>query len=224
MRRSRVGASIGVGALFLLLSMAAPIYATSSGTGTLYMYKDSGLTTLLQQTSTGTLGYTLPSTGTTVYIVVTGITETAALAPSGCSGSTCAYTNIKLQWNGYTETLLDVPLTEHTTGCPGGATVCWTAGPAAWTVGVFGSSSGVSVTCGTTGIVVYGQGSGDSGYYSTKNPGGASAQGHFFGPGTNTGGDCGTPVPEFPLGPVLLFAVAVPALVLARRSLRLPGA
>lgn len=202
--------------------MAGPIYAQSSGTGTLYIYQNSNETGLLTQTSSGTLGYIVPSTGT-VYVVITGITETAALGPSGCGGTTpCTYTNIRLQWNGYTETLANVPVTKQSGACPGGASECWTAGPAAWTVGTFGSSTGVSMTCGTTGIVIYGQDATASNkyYYTTADPGGPSSQGHFFGAGTSTSGTCATAVPEFPLGPVLLFAVAIPALILARRSVR----
>lgn len=224
MRITRAGALVGVGTLLLLVSMTAPVYATSSGTGILYMYQDSSASTLFPQTTTGTLGYIVGGTGTTVYIVVTGITETAALAPPGCSGSSCTSTNIKLQWGGYTEILTNVLLTEHTTGCPGAATVCWTAGPVAWTVGTFGSSTGVSITCGSTGIVTYGQGSSSSTYYTTINVGGSSAQGHFFGAGTTSSGSCATAVPEFPLGPALLFAAAIPALMFARRSIRLPRA
>ncbi len=169
----------------------------TSGTGTLYMYSDSGCSTLLPQVATGNEGYILPSTGTTVYVQVKGITE---------SGITV----IDLQYGGYTEQL-STTVTSGSTGCE------------PWVVGTFGISTSVQIACGQTGIVFYGN-STRSNLYQTNSNGGVDG-GHFYGPGTNSDGTCPTGVPQFPLagalGFAMVFAIAVPVLI-AMRHWRTP--
>lgn len=225
--RSRKSAAVALLGMALMLSSAlvAPVFATASGTGRLYMYSDSTGNTLLPQAdNTGTLGYILPATGTTIYVQVKNITESSALSTSGCNGGAAECTNIKLLWNGHTEILSGIPVTEVTAGCPGGYT-CWNTGLAPWVVGTFGSTSQLTVSCGQTGIVVYGQGTSNSGYYAAEVDGSSSSQGHFYGPGTTANGSCAVGAPEFPLGILPLLALTIPILLIARLRLsrNLPG-
>ncbi|MDG6903987.1 MAG: hypothetical protein JRM96_03755 [Nitrososphaerota archaeon] len=220
MRRMKESVPVALLGVALLLSslLVTPAFAISSGTGKLYMYSDSAGQNLLPQTTSGTLGYLLPDTGTTVYVQVKNITEPTALSTTGCSGSAAECTNIKLQWNGYTEIITGVPVNAVSTGCPTTLT-CWNTISAAWEVGNFSSSSLVTMQCGQTGIVIYGQGTSDNGYYTTEVDGSKSSQGHFFGPGTTTDGSCGISAPEFPVGILPLLALAIPALLVVRLRL-----
>ncbi len=203
---------LSIGAVAALLALGfAPIAFGTTGTGTLGMYSDSSCTTLLPQVTVGNHGYILPSTGTTVYIKVTGITETPV-------------TTVELLYNGtisYTE-FLSVTVTDGATNC------------VPWVVGTFSQATGVTINSCTTGIVKYGDSSGPGADKYTTLSNGGSDGGHFYGASTpsnascssttttttttGTGGcppeGCPPPVPEFPLGFLVVFALALPALLL----------
>src|SRR5712691_7127007 len=107
-------AKLGLAVLVSLSLLSAfgfqPAHAVS-GTGTLFMYSNSACTSLLPQAS-GNQGYVLPSTGTTVYIKITGITESSI-------------TRIELQYSSLSAEIL-------TTTVSGGNTAC-----TPWVVGTF---------------------------------------------------------------------------------------
>ncbi len=189
-------AAVGI-ALILAELLAIPAAFAANGTGVLYIYSDSGCTSLLPPVTGGNMGYILPATGTTVYIQVKGITETGI-------------TRIELNYNGsisYVE-VLAVTVTSGNTNC------------VPWVVGTFGSSTGITIGSCTTGIVFYGTADRPN-EYKTNSNGGADG-GHFYGPGTDSGNTCApTSVPEFGLGPaglLLTTALLLPALVLLRRK------
>ena len=175
-----------------------PVYA-ANGTGTLFIYSDAACTTLLSQVSSGNNGYILPSTGTTVYVKITGITESSV-------------NTIELLWmDGIISHKKDLSTTVS-----GGITDC-----TAWVVGDFSpppSESGITVKCGTTGVVFYGPNTMPNSFMTKSN--GGSDGGHFYGSGTDSSGQCVTSAPEFPLGSMLMVAAALPAVLLLRRRVR----
>jgi hypothetical protein len=177
----------------LLMLAPASVHAGGpSGTGVLFMYSDSSCSTLLPRVSGGTMGYLLPSTGTTVYVQIKGISE---LTDGGGV--------ISMQYTPYADTLS----TTISGTSPNESTSC-----TPWVVGNFDTATGVAIACGQTGVVFYGQTSPD---YKTKSNGGADG-GHFFGPGTSSGGACSSSVPEFPSG-LALVVLALPLLLVLRR-------
>ena len=208
MNDKRLGLA-AMGSLLMMAIFASPAAYAVAGTGTLFMYSDSGCTSLLPQAG-GIQGYILPSTGTTVYIKITGISE------SGINV-------IDLQYSPYVEHL--------STTVSGGSTTC-----TGWTVGTFIGATGVTIGCGVTGIVFYGTTADPNAYQSRSN--GGSDGGHFLGAGTNSNGDCVTTtttsttttktfpppsqVPEFPgiggIGFGLLMAAAIAGLVILKKS------
>ena len=185
-----------VGAVLLVAQfLAVPAAFAANGTGVLYMYSDSGCTTLLPQVSGGNMGYILPATGTTVYIEVKGITETGV-------------TRVELNYNGSPSVeILPVTVTAGNTNC------------VPWVVGTFGATTGFTIGSCTTGIVFYGNVDKPNQYKTNSN--GGSDGGHFYGPGTDAGNTCAqTSVPEFGFGTaglLLTTALLLPALVLLRR-------
>jgi hypothetical protein len=154
---------VGVlGTLLVVSLIAGQPLATVPGTGVLYMYSDSGCTTLLPQLTGRSYGYILPATGTTVYIQIKSITETGI-------------TNINLKLSTAHENLATT-VAEGQTGC------------VAWTVGTFESGGGAIIGCSVRGGVSYGT-SADPNEFQTRSTDGTDG-GHFYGQGTAGDAKC----------------------------------
>jgi hypothetical protein len=166
----------------LTLTAVPNAYAVHTpGTGTLYMYSDSGCTALLPQQG-GIKGYVMPATGTTVYIQITGITE----VPDGSI-------SILLQYSGVGVQFLTGTVSSGTTSC------------IPWVVGTFGDVLHEPTEICATGVVRYGP-AGDTNvddFYSTLSNGGSDG-GHFYW-GTNCGGY------EFPPSALTAVKTATPS-------------